>query len=133
MLEVLKQPEPVADEAAAVRELWVRARRPERDCDQVLSDTARHWLRRLPPRQRPRQLCIAHPRVANRIAWCWHDAVLSAQVLEDLLEDRRGGRRGFAPAIVRELLRLRELNAQPRVEMRGETLGGVVGRIAGVA
>ncbi|MDO8419602.1 MAG: hypothetical protein Q7S90_06145, partial [Rubrivivax sp.] len=97
MPEVLKQRWPMAEEAAAIHEFWARARRPDRDCDQVLDDTARHWLRRLPPRRRPRQLCLAHPRVANRIAWCWHDEALRVQVLEDLLHDRRGGRRGFAP------------------------------------
>ena len=52
-------------------------------------------------------------RVANRIAWCWADAALREQVLDDLLVDRRGGRLGFAPTIVRELQRLREFQAVP--------------------
>jgi hypothetical protein len=131
MLEVVKQLWPAAEEEAA-QALWVRARRPERDCDQALTGTARHWLRRLPTRRRPLRLCIAHPRVANRIAWCWQDPDLSAQVLEDLLHDRRGGRRGFAPAIVRELQRRREFNDQQRVELCEESLLERLGRVVGV-
>ncbi len=95
---------------------WLRVRRPERDGDRVLSEAARQWLRRLPVGRRPQRLCAQFPRVANRLAWCWHDPDLAAQALDDLLVDRRGGRRGFPPAIVRELQRLRAFNeAAPAV------------------
>ncbi|GMV46733.1 MAG: hypothetical protein AMXMBFR66_21310 [Pseudomonadota bacterium] len=114
-------------------ERWARQRRAPRACDQALTGTARRWLRQLPPRRRPLRLCVAHPRVANRIAWCWADMGLSEQVLEDLLVDRRGGRRGFAPAIVRELRRLREYNAQHRREPRSEGLWQTLGRLSGLA
>jgi len=95
---------------------WATVRRPERACDRALTGTARLWLRKLPARRRPLRLCVNHPRVANRIAWCWHDALLSSQLLDDLRLDRRGGRRGFGPAIDRELKRLQEFNAMQRVE-----------------
>jgi hypothetical protein len=91
-------------------------RRAPREADQSISEGTRRWLRELPPRRRPQRLCELQPRVANRIAWCWHDAALAARALDDLLTDRRGGRRGFPPVIVRELLRLREFNAQQRVD-----------------
>lgn len=91
-------------------------RRPPREADQAINDGTRRWLRELPARRRPQRLCELYPRVANRIAWCWHDAALAAHALDDLLTDRRGGRRGFPPMIVRELLRLREFNAQQRVD-----------------
>jgi hypothetical protein len=131
MLEVLKRLQPHA-EAEAERERWLRARRPERECDRALTGTARQWLRRLPPRRRPLRLCMAYPRVANRVAWCWSDLDLSRQVLEDLLQDRRGGRRGFAPAIVRELQRLREFNDQQRMELHDETLLQAFRRVVGL-
>jgi len=134
MLEGLNQLRPLAGtESEATRAQWLRARHPERECDRALSGTARQWLRRLPARRRPLRLCVAHPRVANRIAWCWHDAPLSDQVLDDLLHDRRGGRRGFAPAIVRELQRLREFNDQQRVETREETWVEALGRAIGLS
>lgn len=87
---------------------WAPLRRPERHGDQALTGTSRRWLRQLPPRRRPLRLCEAHPRVVNRIAWCWPDVLLREQVLDDLLVDRRGGRQGFPAPMVRELQRLRE-------------------------
>lgn len=111
---------------------WLRQRRAPRACDQALNGTARRWLRQLPPRRRPLRLCMEHPRVANRIAWCWSDPLLADQVLDDLLVDRRGGRRGFAPAIARELRRLREYNDQHRVETQPEGLWRSLSRIAGL-
>ncbi len=87
---------------------WAPLRRPERHGDHALTGTSRRWLRQLPPRRRPLRLCEVHPRVVNRIAWCWHDPALREQVLDDLLVDRRGGRQGFPPCMVRELQRLRE-------------------------
>lgn len=128
MLQALKHILPDVD-ADAEQARWARVRRPERECDHALTGTTRHWLRRLPPRRRPMRLCTLFPRVANRVAWCWHDPALSAQVLEDLLVDRRGGRRGFPPAVVRELQRLREFNDQQRVETRAETLWETVARL----
>lgn len=110
---------------------WALQRRAPRDGDGALTGTARHWLRRLPARRRPLRLCEDYPRVANRIAWCWADSALADQVLDDLLVDRRGGRRGFPPPVVRELRRLREYNDQHRVETRPEGLFEVLGRVAG--
>ena len=129
MLDVLKHILQ-AGEAADAR--WAALRRRERACDFALTGTARRWLRQLPQRRRPLQLCVAHPRVANRIAWCWNDSALATQVLEDLLTDHRGGRRGFAPQVVRELRRLREFNQQQRVEPRPRGLWRVLGRVVGI-
>jgi len=93
-------------------ERWAPLRRQPRHSDESLTGTTRAWLRALPAGRRPLRLCSRHPRVANRIAWCWRDRRLAEQVLEDLLVDRRGGRRGFARAIVAELRRLREFNSR---------------------
>ena len=111
---------------------WATVRRPERGCDRALNGTARLWLRKLPARRRPLRLCVAYPHVANRIAWCWHDIELSSQLLEDLLHDRRGGRRGFGAAIDRELKRLQEFNAQQRVEAPPAGLWESVARRVGM-
>ena len=116
---------------AAAEARWAPLRRLPRDCDGALTGTTRLWLRQLPARRRPLRLCTDFPRVANRVAWCWRDVGLSAQMLDDLLEDRRGGRRGFPPAVVRELQRLRDFNGQQRIEPRGEGLWGAVTRSLG--
>jgi hypothetical protein len=131
MLEVLQ---PFAGElnGALDEARWATVRRPERACDHALNGTSRLWLRKLPARRRPLRLCMHFPRVANRIAWCWHDVELSRQLLEDLLLDRRGGRRGFGAAINRELKRLQEFNALQRVDSRPEGLWQAVTRRIGM-
>ncbi len=111
---------------------WAQVRRDPRDCDRALTGTTRRWLRELPPRRRPLRLCEVHPRVANRIAWCWQDAILSDALLDDLLVDRRGGRNGFSPIVVRELRRLREFNAQHRIETGPEGLLEIAARVVGM-
>ena len=57
---------------------------------------------------RPAELARRYPRIANKLAVCWDDPVLTELVMIDLLIDRRGGRQGFAPAIASELMRLRQ-------------------------
>lgn len=88
---------------------WEALRRPPRHNDEALTGTTRLWLRRLPAGRRPLRLCIQYPRVANRIAWHWRDPAQAREVLDDLLTDRRGGRRGFPRPIVLELRRLLEV------------------------
>lgn len=92
---------------------WAALRRAPRADEHLLAPATRAWLRRLPPRRRPLQLCERFARVANRIAWCWEDDELVAQVFDDLLVDRRGGRRGFPGPLLRELQRLRDYRCAP--------------------
>ena len=65
------------------------------------------WASGLPVDLRPHQLLELYPRVANRLALCWADKVLTNRMFEDLLVDRRGGRKGFPPAVRAEILQLR--------------------------
>ncbi len=111
MTDSISPPRPVPEPAADEVDRWTAARRAPRLGDSNLLATARQWLRRLPARRRPTRLAAKHPRIVNRIAWCWSDPALSMQVLDDLLTDRRGGRDGFPAPIVLELRRLRRLNA----------------------
>jgi hypothetical protein len=104
-----------ADEQAR----WAQVRRPRRHSDDALTGTARLWLRRLPPARKPLRLCERFPRVANRIAWCWPDALLCTQVFDDLLVDRRGGRQGFPRPVVVELRRLRDYRDQQQLGEAG--------------
>ena len=57
---------------------------------------------------RPIALIQGFPRIANTMARLWHDDIGLRRYLEDLLNDRRGGRRGFPPEIHHEVLVLRE-------------------------
>ncbi|MBK9135902.1 MAG: hypothetical protein IPM15_16585 [Betaproteobacteria bacterium] len=123
------KPFPVTDSAALD---WTPQRRAARASDEALTGTARRWLRALPSRRRPIRLCQLYPRVANRLAWCWRDAELATQVLDDLLQDRRGGRAGFPAPVVRELQRLAEFNQQQRVDPHGDGWWTSFGRLAGL-
>lgn len=114
------RPELAAPEALAL--IFGRFRRPPRRTDEVLTATAHVWLRALPPRRRPMVLCLRFPRVANRLAWVWSDAELSAQTFDDLLTDRRGGRKGFPPQVLAELKRLRDFQA-PSARPVGDAAG----------
>jgi hypothetical protein len=131
MFEVLKKISWPAQPVPAAQD-WLRVRRPELPRDKALTGTTRHWLQRLPARRRPYRLCTAYPRVANRIAWAWPDEAVAAQVLDDLLTDRRGGRAGFPPWVNRELRRLQEFNEQHRIEVRPERLAEVAARVLGM-
>ena len=48
-------------------------------------------------------------RSTGRIASASRNIETSRETLDDLLIDRRGGRQGFPPFVLAELLRLREL------------------------
>lgn len=111
---------------------WAPQRRAPRACDEALTGTTRRWLRGLPSRRRPLRLCQLYPRVANRLAWCWHDPELARQTLEDLLQDSRGGRQGFPALVLRELQRLAEFNAQQRVDPQGDGWWTSFGKLAGL-
>lgn len=110
---------------------WVKVRRPPRDSDMALTGTTRQWLRQLPARRRPLRLCESFPWVANRLAWCWRDPEMSTAVLNDLLQDRRGGRKGFPASVVRELQRLSEFNEHHRAENSPEPLWDRLARFVG--
>jgi hypothetical protein len=58
--------------------------------------------------------------------------VMSAALLDDLLQDRRGGRKGFPAVVVRELQRLSEFNAHHRAEDTAEPLWDRLVRITGL-
>lgn len=93
---------------------WAKLREPEREQDRVLSNAARRWLQSLPARVRPGELPARYPRLANRLALCWDDAMLCERLFDDLMIGRRSKRKGFPPAVGAELLRLRDFSTYQR-------------------
>src|SRR5437764_490023 len=79
----------------------------ERPQDRIAMPHTLTWADGLPSELRPLQLLKLYPRVANRLALCWGDKVLGNRLFEDLLVDRRGGRKGFPPAVRAEIVALR--------------------------
>lgn len=82
-----------------------RAHRRAQPAD-VLLPMTRAWAGKLPEALRPVALLSAFPRVANQVAASWDDAPACAALLEDLIVDRRGNRRGFPPEVHADLLDL---------------------------
>jgi len=87
---------------------WARVRAPVRHRDLALSEKATQWLSRLPANIQPTELCQRFPRIVNRIATLWKDEGLTEYNFIELLADMRGGRQGFPPKVVNELMALYE-------------------------
>lgn len=77
----------------------------------VLLPNTQKWLDALPPRVQPRALCKFYPRVANPIAAMWADTGALDAYLDELLVDRRQGRKGFPRDVRNELCGLRDYRA----------------------
>jgi len=66
------------------------------------------WFAALPFDTRPMALVTQYPRIANLLALQWTKPSACRAYFDDLLVDRRGGRRGFPPDVQRDLFALHE-------------------------
>ena len=66
------------------------------------------WILKLPPHIQPRHLQVKYPRVANRIAALWSEEAGCESYLDDLLTDKRGGRKGFPLNVAQEVASIRD-------------------------
>jgi hypothetical protein len=87
---------------------WADTRSPPSQFDLSLLPLTEEWLASLPRWAQPKALAEQHRRLTNRLALCWSDPALAERVLDDLIVDKRGGRRGFSVEVAAELLALRE-------------------------
>jgi hypothetical protein len=69
------------------------------------------WLDALPRGVQPHALCKLYPRIANLIAAMWADTEGPSAYFDELLLDRRRGRRGFPPDVMNDLRALRDYHA----------------------
>jgi hypothetical protein len=65
------------------------------------------WMATLPLESRPTAIGEAYPRIANALAALWTRPEALTSYLNELLIDKRGGRRGFPAKVSRELGALR--------------------------
>jgi len=78
-------------------------RQPPSPYDHALNRSAATWLEDLPEPVRPRQTAARFPRILNRLARYWDTPVMTETIFNDLLLERRLGRKGFPPEILAEL------------------------------
>lgn len=91
---------------------WTLVRAPATDRDRVLLSPTHLWLRGIPTPLHPKRLCRFYPRVANRLAEAWDDPERTDRLFDELLNDRRGKRRGFPERVTMELQRLERFHAR---------------------
>lgn len=82
---------------------WEERRRKPVPSDRALTGSAMDWVVGLPAQLRPHATCEQFPRVINAVADSWADLPFSLQVLDHMINDYRGGRRGFPQAVQQEL------------------------------
>jgi len=73
----------------------------------VILPATRSWMNSLPVDYRPQALGIRFPRLANLIAASWDNPKDCTAFISSLLQDRRGGRKGFPPEVLADLHDLR--------------------------
>ena len=108
-------PADALSELAALRkyqlDLIGESKRSERPGDQrggpPLLDATVAWIAQLPEHLRPVELARDFPRIANRLCETWRRPSACERYFDDLLVDRRGGRKGFPLKIASELTELR--------------------------
>jgi hypothetical protein len=84
-------------------EYWARVRRKTLATDRALTGRSMKWLAELPEDMRPVITMQRYARVINVIVDAWPSADDRDEVFENLLNDRRKGRRGFPIDVEREL------------------------------
>jgi hypothetical protein len=110
-----------------------KQRAPASPYDLALNRSAEAWLQTLPETMRPLATARGFPRILNRLARYWDSPGMVDQIFDDLLVDRRGGRKGFPPNVLDELRALYGWHRakHPQVESdrwRGEPDRGGRGR-----
>jgi hypothetical protein len=83
--------------------------RRAKPCNALLPATMQ-WAASLDGVAAPYRLMAQYPRIANRIANAWNDVPACLVILDELLVDRRGGRKGFPEPVRDELRRLRQIH-----------------------
>jgi hypothetical protein len=104
--KALEETGPAAYAAPKKDENW-EAKRSQSE-PESLNDAASTWISEMPEAVQPRQLALRYARLANRLCSVWTDPLKCEPLLDDLMMDRRGGRKGFPLQVANELATLRD-------------------------
>ncbi len=77
------------------------ARAPEHT--EGLLESTKRWMYELPASVRPVETAKLFPRIVNKLAELWKRPSRCDEYFQTLLLDKRGGRKGFPPAVGLEL------------------------------
>ena len=104
--KVLEETGPAAYVAPKKPQNWDEKR--SQSATETLSDETNAWMSELPESVRPGQLALRYARLANRLCKVWNEPAKCDRLLDDLMLDRRGTRKGFPLQIANELATLRD-------------------------
>jgi len=104
--KALEETGPAAYAAPKKVENWEEKR--SQSTPEPLNDAANTWMSEMPESVQPRQLALRYARLANRLCNVWTDPQKCERLLDDLMMDRRGGRKGFPLQVANELATLRD-------------------------
>lgn len=96
---------------------WAAMRRAKPAC--VVLPATRAWFESLPLEIRPHALVNRYPRIVNLIAQQWNHYEDCCAYFDELLTDRRAGRRGFPVVVHRDLQALLEYYQRMRLASGG--------------
>jgi len=99
---------------------WESKRRPRLPTDRALVGRTLDWILALPAAARPKKLADSSPRIANAIAERWDEPMRASAYIDDLLTDRRGGRRGLPPEVKEELELLQKLAVDAMMRLNAQ-------------
>ena len=79
------------------------------------------WIALLPKQVRPNALAAQFARIANLVCAVWGDHLACRKYLAELLTDKRGDRKGFPIAVLREIEVLQAYYARVNQSSKPET------------
>ena len=104
--KALEETGPAAYATHKVAENWDEKRAQR--APETLNGETTAWISAMPASVQPRQLALRYARLANRLCQAWKDPGKCERLLDELMMDRRGGRKGFPLQIANELATLRD-------------------------
>ena len=87
--------------------VWEEHRRSVLPTDQKLQAQTLSWLVSLPEAVRPLRLARQFPRIVNHLSTEWKRPTVCEKIFDELTVDRRGNRKGFPLALVKEIANLK--------------------------
>lgn len=103
--------------------MWKSVRSPQNPQHQQIVPYTAKWLVDLPADLRPVQLAAQFPRIANLLAVAWSVPLQRKGILEDLIWDRRGNRKGFPLEVHEELEALYASLAETQADSTDQSAG----------
>ena len=97
---------PAVNVAKSSGDDWQKRRGPQ--AAEAMRTATIQWILKLPPHVQPRHLQVKYPRIANKLASLWGEPARCEPYLDELITDKRGGRKGFPLNIAQELASLRD-------------------------